>query len=72
MPNETLNYKDSYLVIGKQKIKLSKLFSPSAFARKHNFTAQNSLNHVKVHSDKFMHLYDKENGINLIAELDSE
>jgi hypothetical protein len=66
------NFKESYLVIGKQKIKLSKLFSQSAFARKYGFSPQNAKNHVKVHSDKFIHVYDKENGINLIAELDSE
>jgi hypothetical protein len=66
------NFKESYLIIGKQKIELSKLFSQSAFARKYGFSPQNAKNHVKVHKDKFKHIYDKENGINLIAELDSE
>jgi hypothetical protein len=73
---KTLNYKDSYLVIisngVKKRVSLNRLLSPTAFAKKYGFTPQNSLNHVKVHKDKFIHVYDKENGINLIAELDGE
>jgi hypothetical protein len=76
MPKETLNYKDSYLVIGNgrrtMRIKLKYLYSQSAFANKHDFTPQNVKNHIKLHPDKYLHIYDKQNGINLIAELDSE
>jgi hypothetical protein len=69
----TKEMKQAYLVIGKNKVNLNRIYNQAAFSKRHGITAAGARSFVKAKANEGRFLYiSNNNGVGLFCELDAE